>query len=56
MKRALLPIATLLLAVAPALAAERVAPASGPERVAFGLFLVGTIAFFVWVAWLALRR
>jgi hypothetical protein len=26
------------------------------EKVAFGLFLVGTIAFFVWVAVLALRR
>jgi len=26
------------------------------EKLAFGLFLVGTIAFFVWVAVLALRR
>ena len=26
------------------------------EKVAFGLFLAGTIAFFVWVAVLALRK
>jgi hypothetical protein len=26
------------------------------EKVAFGLFLVGTVAFFVWVAMLAIRK
>jgi len=26
------------------------------EKVAFGLFLVGTVAFFVWVAVLAIRK
>jgi hypothetical protein len=57
MRRALLPlIAAWLGAAAPALAAERVAPSSGPERIAFGVILVGTIIFFGWVAWLALRR
>jgi hypothetical protein len=29
---------------------------SGIERLAFGLFLVGTVAFFVWVAFLSFRR
>jgi hypothetical protein len=29
---------------------------SGIERLAFGIFLVGTVAFFVWVAVLALRK
>ncbi len=29
---------------------------SGIERLAFGLFLVGTAVFFVWVAVLALRK
>jgi hypothetical protein len=29
---------------------------SAVEKLAFGLFLVGTIAFFVWVTILALRR
>jgi hypothetical protein len=29
---------------------------SDVEKLAFGLFLVGTLAFFVWVAILALRR
>jgi hypothetical protein len=29
---------------------------SAVEKLALGLFLVGTIAFFVWVATLALRR
>jgi len=29
---------------------------STPEKLAFGLFLVGTIAFFVWVAVLAIRK
>jgi hypothetical protein len=29
---------------------------SAIEKLAFGLFLVGTIALFVWVATLALRR
>jgi hypothetical protein len=29
---------------------------SAVEKLALGLFLVGTIAFFVWVAVLALRR
>jgi hypothetical protein len=56
-RRALLAlIAAGLGAAAPALAAERVAPSSGPERIAFGAFLVGTIIFFAWVAWLARRR
>jgi hypothetical protein len=26
------------------------------EKVAFGLFLVGTVIFFVWVAMLAIRK
>ena len=26
------------------------------EKVAFGLFLLGTIVFFAWVAWLAIRK
>lgn len=57
MPRPALPLITMLaLAVSPVLAAERIPPSSGPERFAFGLFLVGTIAFFVWVAWLARRR
>jgi hypothetical protein len=29
---------------------------SGIEQLAFGIFLVGTIAFFVWVALLAFRK
>jgi hypothetical protein len=29
---------------------------STAEKVAFGLFLVGTVAFFVWVAVLAIRK
>ncbi len=29
---------------------------SGIERLAFGLFLAGTIIFFVWVALLAFRK
>jgi hypothetical protein len=29
---------------------------SGIERLAFGLFLVGTVAFFVWVAFLSFRK
>ncbi len=29
---------------------------SGIEKIAFGLFLVGSIVFFVWVAFLALRK
>jgi len=29
---------------------------SAIEEVAISLFLVGTVAFFVWVAWLAIRR
>ncbi len=29
---------------------------SAVEKLAFGLFLVGTITFFVWVAILARRR
>ena len=29
---------------------------SGIERLAFGLFLVGTIAFFLWVAFLSFRK
>jgi hypothetical protein len=28
----------------------------GIERLAFGIVLVGTVAFFVWVAVLALRK
>jgi hypothetical protein len=28
----------------------------GIEKLAFGIFLVGTIAFFVWVALLAFRK
>jgi hypothetical protein len=50
-----LPRAFLLLAT-PALASEQSLPASGPERIAFAVFLVGTLAFFGWVAWLVLRR
>ncbi len=29
---------------------------SGIEKIAFGLFLAGTILFFVWVAILAFRK
>jgi hypothetical protein len=29
---------------------------TGIERLAFGVFLVGTIAFFAWVALLAFRK
>jgi hypothetical protein len=29
---------------------------SAVEKIAFGLFLAGTVAFFVWVAMLALRK
>jgi hypothetical protein len=29
---------------------------SGVEKLAFGLFLGGTVAFFVWVAILAIRK
>lgn len=29
---------------------------SGIEELAFGLFLVGTVAFFVWVAILVFRK
>lgn len=29
---------------------------SGIERLAFGIFLAGTILFFVWVALLTFRR
>jgi hypothetical protein len=29
---------------------------TGIEKLAFGLFLVGTIVFFAWVAVLALRK
>jgi hypothetical protein len=29
---------------------------SGIELLAFGIFLVGTVAFFVWVALLAFRK
>jgi hypothetical protein len=29
---------------------------TGIERLAFGIFLVGTIAFFAWVALLAFRK
>ncbi len=29
---------------------------SGIEKLAFGLFLLGTILFFVWVAILAFRK
>lgn len=28
----------------------------GIERLAFGIFLVGTVAFFVWVTVLAFRK
>jgi hypothetical protein len=28
----------------------------GIEKLAFGIFLVGTIAFFVWVALLSFRK
>jgi hypothetical protein len=27
-----------------------------PEAIAFGIFVVMTVGFFVWVAYLALRR
>ncbi len=57
MKHAVLSLTTTLVLVgAPALAAERVAPSSVPERIAFGIILVGTIAFFAWVVWLVLHR
>jgi len=49
-------VAALLFLAVPALAAEQTAPASIPERIAFGVILVGTLLFFGWVAWLALRR
>jgi len=56
-RRAVLALVTVYLAAAtPALAAEQVAPASAPERIAFGAFLVGTGLFFGWVAWLVWRR
>lgn len=29
---------------------------STAEKIAFGLFLVGTVAFFVWVAVLTVRK
>jgi hypothetical protein len=29
---------------------------SGVEKLAFGLFLAGTVAFFIWVAILAIRK
>jgi len=29
---------------------------SGLEQLAFVLFLIGTVAFFVWVAFLAFRK
>jgi hypothetical protein len=29
---------------------------TGIEKVAFGIFLAGTVLFFVWVAILALRK
>jgi hypothetical protein len=29
---------------------------SGPEKLAFVIFLAGTVAFFVWVAILTLRK
>jgi hypothetical protein len=29
---------------------------SGIEKLAFGLFLVGTVVFFLWVAVLAIRK
>jgi hypothetical protein len=29
---------------------------SGIEKLAFGLFLAGTVAFFVWVAILVIRK
>lgn len=48
--------AALLLDALPAAAADPIAPSTGPERVAFGIFLVGTVLFFAWVAWLARRR
>jgi hypothetical protein len=48
--------AAVLLVAAPAAAAERIAPSTGPERVAFGIILAGTVLFFAWVAWLARRR
>ena len=51
----LLPNLAPILVAAPALAAEPGVPSSLPERIAFGLFLVGTIVFFAWVAWLARR-
>lgn len=57
MKRVALSLTTtLVLVAAPALAAERIAASSVPERIAFGIILVGTIAFFGWAAWLVLRR
>lgn len=57
MKRVALSLTTtLVLVAAPALAAERIAASSVPERIAFGIILVGTIAFFGWVVWLVLRR
>jgi hypothetical protein len=57
MTRAGLPlIAALVLVTVPALAVEQTSLLSLPERLAFGIFLVGTILFFGWVAWLTLRR
>jgi hypothetical protein len=29
---------------------------TGIEKLAFGIFLIGTVAFFVWVAFLAIRK
>jgi hypothetical protein len=29
---------------------------TGIEKLAFGIFLVGTVAFFLWVALLTLRK
>lgn len=29
---------------------------SAVEKIAFGLFLVGTVLFFLWVAMLAIRK
>jgi hypothetical protein len=29
---------------------------TGIEKLAFGIFLIGTVAFFVWVALLAIRK
>jgi drug/metabolite transporter (DMT)-like permease len=55
-RRAVLALAGLLAAAVPAAAAERVPPTSGPEWIAFVLFLGGSVAFFAWVAWLAWRR